>query len=271
MVRTSLLEKLEILKNVIGAEPFLLAVFGCFILLGIILYGFSHIDKNKYIKGFLSIYLCICLSLIIGYNVNLYKVFDYLVNNVFYTMIFPNIAIYFAMIIISNILLIHGLFNEKLNKKEKIVNVLFYSVLSFFLFIVLKLITEGNINVYDIEEVYTNKELCTIIQLNMILFLIWIFTIIINKIFRKNINSLKDNKDNLETFLVENSKEEINDVVNVNSLNNDNITPLEEENNKGEDNINEEYKTFPFSKEEYIMLSRILKEELEKEKEEEIR
>ena len=148
---------------------------------------------------------------------------------------------------------------------------MFYSVLSFFLFIVLKLITEGNINVYDIEEVYTNKELCTIIQLNMILFLIWIFTIIINKIFRKNINSLKDNKDNLETFLVENSKEEINDVVNVNSLNNDNITPLEEENNKGEDNINEEYKTFPFSKEEYIMLSRILKEELEKEKEEEIR
>ena len=103
MTRTSIIEKLNLVKDMIAGQKELILVFAFFMILGILLFAFSKKNKSKYLKTFIISYILILIALIAGYNVSLYKLVDYFINNVFYLLVFPNIAVYTGMIITSNI------------------------------------------------------------------------------------------------------------------------------------------------------------------------
>lgn len=241
MTRSTIIEKLNIIKDMVLTQPELLIVFACFMILGIILFAFSKMKKSKYIKLFLLSYILILLALIIGYNVDMYKLLDYFINNVFYLLIFPNIAVYTGMLIASNILLLTGVLGNNNSKIIKIINVIFYSLIGLFTYLIMDVIVTNKIDVYSLIDVYSNETLFALLQLSMILFIIWVVIRIIIKIT----NKLLTKKQNLTE--VENTEEEV-----VNQNDASLYTP-----NKSNIEIT-------FTKEEWMSLNDILKKEQNK-------
>ncbi len=185
MTRTSIIEKLNLVKDMIAGQKELILVFAFFMILGILLFAFSKKNKSKYLKTFIISYILILIALIAGYNVSLYKLVDYFINNVFYLLVFPNIAVYTGMIITSNILLLTGLLKDKTSKLVKIINVIFYSVIGYMTFLTLDVITKEKIDVYSELDVYSNETLFALLQISMIIFLTWIVVRIIIKAVTK--------------------------------------------------------------------------------------
>lgn len=185
MTRTSIIEKLNLVKDMIAGQKELILVFAFFMILGILLFAFSKKNKSKYLKTFIISYILILIALIAGYNVSLYKLVDYFINNVFYLLVFPNIAVYAGMIITSNILLLTGLLKEKTPKLVKIINVIFYSVIGYMTFLTLDVITKDKIDVYSELDVYSNETLFALLQISMIIFITWIVVRIIIKAVTK--------------------------------------------------------------------------------------
>lgn len=241
MTRSTIIEKLNIIKDMVLTQPELFIVFACFMILGIILFAFSKMKKSKYIKLFLLSYILILLALIIGYNVDMYKLLDYFINNVFYLLIFPNIAVYTGMLIASNILLLTGVLGNGKSKIIKIINVIFYSLIGLFTYLIMDVIVTNKIDVYSLIDVYSNETLFALLQLSMILFIIWVVIRIIIKIT----NKLLTKKQNLTE--VENTEEEV-----VNQNDASLYTP-----NKSNIEIT-------FTKEEWMSLNDILKKEQNK-------
>lgn len=185
MTRTSIIDKLNLVKDMIAGQKELILVFAFFMILGILLFAFSKKNKSKYLKTFIISYILILIALIAGYNVSLYKLVDYFINNVFYLLVFPNIAVYAGMIITSNILLLTGLLKDKTSKLVKIINVIFYSIIGYMTFLTLDVITKDKVDVYSELDVYSNETLFALLQISMIIFLIWIIIRIIIKVVTK--------------------------------------------------------------------------------------
>ena len=253
MVRTSILEKLEVIKDLIFDEPMLMIVFIAFIILGIALFAISFKDKRKYIKLYFLGYIFILLALIIEYNVDLYKILDYLINNIFYILIFPNVAVYGLVILISNILLLTGIFKEKTRKLFKIINVIFYSILGYLLFLILNIVIKDDIDVYSPASVYMNSNLSSLLQFSMILFLLWILILFICKIsikFKRKNKAKEQNTSKISEPVVEKTD---TDTMSLNtSQQEDNSSVVLKE--KQENNTT-------FTKEEYKLLLEILEKE----------
>lgn len=241
MTRSTIIEKLNIIKDMVLTQPELPIVFACFMILGIILFAFSKMKKSKYIKLFLLSYILILLALIIGYNVDMYKLLDYFINNVFYLLIFPNIAVYTGMLIASNILLLTGVLGNSNSKIIKIINVIFYSLIGLFTYLIMDVIVTNKIDVYSLIDVYSNETLFALLQLSMILFIIWTVIRIIIKITNKLLTKKQNHTP------IENTEEEV-----VNQNDGSLYTP-----NKSNIEIT-------FTKEEWMSLNDILKKEQNK-------
>ena len=116
MTKMSFIDKLGVLVEVSkSSNLFILAIF----LLGIVGYLFYSTNK-KNIKTAKKIYLAAALVILVItlaiYHDSLIDMFDYMMNNFFIAIYFPNVAIYLAALIITNIILYISIFNYKVSK-----------------------------------------------------------------------------------------------------------------------------------------------------------
>ena len=161
------------------------------------------------------------LYLVVEYHESFLSIIDYLINNVFLVLIFPNIAVYGLVIIISNIILIKTILSNELPKLVKRVNIGFYCIIMFLLFLILNVIVTNEIDVYSATAVYTNETLFALIELNMGIFIIWMIGMLISY----SINKLVERKqlqpivlDSVEQPVINNMVNEINNEEKVNNI-----------------------------------------------------
>ena len=245
MLQLTLLEKLQILFDLILTSSFFIFLLIFTMLVFIILLD-SRNYKKKVIKRYiLGIYILVFLSVIIKYHSSFFSIIDYLVNNIFVIFYFPNIAIYAAMITIINIIMLKSLFSNR-NNGIRLLNIASYSLIMYLMLLVIYTITTNNLDVYDQLSLYTNQNVLVLIELSNIIFVIWMILLLINKILdileTKGIKTksrfVKNAPVNTEIKYIE--KEVIKEV------------PVEKI-------IYKEKQEDLFTKEEYMMMLKILK------------
>lgn len=184
MSKTTILEKLKIIFEVSKSSKLFLIVIAFIILLAIVALTTNkkNIKRGKSIYAF--VYAAIIVTLIILYHDSLGKMFDYMMNNFFIVLYFPNIAVYMSAIIITNIILWISIFNLKTSKIIKTINVIFYGIIHYLLALVLNIISKNNLDIFSQTSIYGNKEAQAIIELTSGIFIIWIIFLTFYKIIR---------------------------------------------------------------------------------------
>lgn len=178
MTYLTILEKLQILLDMILDSKILLALIGIIIILSI-LNLLKVINNKKYI---LLLVASLLISLVVDISIN-YKslsvTFDNFMNIFFTNIYFPSIYIYIGILVINLITFIISIFNINMKKGYKIINTIIFILNNIFLIIILNVVAENSIDIFSIESLYTNKNLVGILELNVIVFLLWIASLLV--------------------------------------------------------------------------------------------
>ena len=181
MMQATFLEQLKTLGNVFITNKYVfyisLIALGCILILEL-----TNKFKNKKILKIIcmSVYIIIFGILLYFFHEQIFTLIDYLMNNIFLFLFFPNLAVYTLITIIINIILIRSIVKD--NKLLKRMNIIFFILFNIMFFLIIQNIVENNINIYEQLSIYTNKELLILISLSMKLFLLWLVILCIIKI-----------------------------------------------------------------------------------------
>ncbi|MGM9876850.1 MAG: hypothetical protein ACI310_06470 [Bacilli bacterium] len=177
----SLLEKLKVLLDMLLSFKFIL-IFVIIMLILTILYLFKKISNKKYIIFMsLSIIITFIISIIKNYKI-LSNTFDNFATIFFNGIYFPSIYVYIGILLIVSLAFITSVFSSKKRKIYKIINSVMFILNNIFFIIVLNVIAKNNINIFEISSLYTNNSLVAILELNIILFILWIAVLTITYI-----------------------------------------------------------------------------------------
>lgn len=212
MEKLSFFDKIKVLFDVSLSSKLFLLVIAFIIFIGVVFYT---TNKKNY-KTTRSIYivcmLFIVVFLIMSYYSSIGNLIDNLMNNIFILIYFPNLAVYVAALIISNIILLVSIFNYKVSKLIKNINITVYCILSYILALILNLISKYNLDVFNNESVYENRSAQALIELSSIIFIVWILFLIVYKLIM--IYLKKDYKTPVEKVVVKKRVKVLPDYIN---------------------------------------------------------
>ncbi len=182
MTKMSFIDKLGVLVEVSkSSNLFIVAIF----MLGIIGYLLYNINK-KNMKNAKRIYLGAALVILVitlvVYHDSIAKMFDYMMNNFFIAVYFPNVAIYLAALIITNIILYISIFNYKVSNLIKNINIIVYCILNYILILILNVVVSKKLDVFTQASIYQNKQAQALIELSSVIFIVWILFLIVYRI-----------------------------------------------------------------------------------------
>ena len=182
MTKMSFIDKLGVLVEVSkSSNLFIVAVF----MLGIIGYLLYNINK-KNMKNAKRIYLGAALVILVitlvVYHDSIAKMFDHMMNNFFIAVYFPNVAIYLAALIITNIILYISIFNYKVSNLIKNINIIVYCILNYILILILNVVVSKKLDVFTQASIYQNKQAQALIELSSVIFIVWILFLIVYRI-----------------------------------------------------------------------------------------
>ena len=200
MSKMSFLDKLGIFVNVSTNSILHIILLILFIFLGILFLTTNKKTKKRNKMIYISCSVFILLFVIVTYHGSLANIFDYMMNNLFIAIYFPNLAIYLAAIIITNIILWISLFHSRTSEIIKKVNIIVYIIMNYLLFLILGIINNNNLDVFTQSSVYGNEKASALIELSSVLFIIWILFLTIYKIILSYIK--KDNRVRVKKVIV---------------------------------------------------------------------
>lgn len=185
MSKLSLLDKLSLFIDV--AKDSLWSILILIILI-VLVYVFSKTDvktmkRNKLI--YIGFSLLVLIILFICYLPYIGKIFDNMMNNLFIVIYFPNLAVYFAAIITTSIILWVSLFSFKTSELIKRLNLVMYLIINYLFALLIYTINNNKLDIFTTESIYSNKEATALIELTSIIFVIWILFLIIYKLVLK--------------------------------------------------------------------------------------
>lgn len=185
MTKLSLIDKLKVLVDITkSSNIFIVAIISLMFLA----YIFITINKKNMKSSkitYIIIYAIILSSLLFAYKDSLNNMLDYLINNLFIVIYFPNLAIYLSAIIVTNIIIWISIFKTRISKLIKNINVIVYCIMTYILVLILNVISSNNLDVFTQTSVYSNKEALALIELSSTIFVIWISFLLLYLIIRK--------------------------------------------------------------------------------------
>lgn len=228
MQRLTLAKVFEELVALISSDVIYALLFFIFLLLALYFMFSKKINKKE--KRVIQIIFIIVLAcLIFNYSTSFLSFLDYMMNKIFLVIYFPNLATYVVMVLIATGIFFSSLFSQKMNLIIRNINIGVYTLILYFLFLLGRVVTEQNIDVYSDLAIYQNDEMLVLIEITMILFSLWVLGLGVYKLIKILIN--RKNKQQV--------KEEFKEVSN---------------------KINDEILIDGFTKEEYKLLSQYLQE-----------
>lgn len=184
MTKMSFADKLGVLLDVINTSKEYVLVFFVLLFIGYVILSANNKKAKRTKSIFLMIYLFIIGIIIYMHHTNLSNMFDYMMNNLFIVIYFPNLAVYLAAIITTNIIMWISIFSSKTPNFIKNINVAVYSMITYLLILILNIIRENKLDVFTQSSVYGNTSAQALIELSSILFILWIIFLIIYKIMK---------------------------------------------------------------------------------------
>ncbi len=184
MTQTTILDKLKIILDVSMSSKLFIAVILFIILITLVSLTTNrkNVKRTKIIYGLT--YLIIIATIIVFYYDSLGKMFDYMMNNFFIVLYFPNVAVYLAAIIITNIIVLVSVFNFKTPKLVRNINVIIYGIINYLLALVLNVVTKNNLVIFSQTSIYGNESAQAIIEISSTIFMIWLAFLVIYKMIR---------------------------------------------------------------------------------------
>ena len=195
----TLVDKLDVVIKLTSSNAFYQIALIALIFLSFLLIMTNKKNKKDSIKTFLTIYFLVFLVIIIKYRSSLSTMFDYFMDNVFIIFYFPNIAVYFLSIIVTNIVTLISVFSRKTKKNIKVINSIIFCIINYLLIIILNIINTKKLDVFDVTSLYENKNIHTIIELSSNIFIIWIIFLILYKII---VIYLEKDKEEIEEKVI---------------------------------------------------------------------
>ncbi len=178
MTKMSFIDKLGVLVEVSkSSNLFIVAIF----ILGIIGYLFFSVNKKNMKKSrrlYLGAAMVVLVLTLAIYKDSITDMFDYMMNNFFIAVYFPNVAIYLAAIIITNIILYVSIFSYKTSTLIKNINITIYCILNYILILLLNVIVTKKLDVFTQASIYQNKQAHALIELSSVIFIVWILFLI---------------------------------------------------------------------------------------------
>lgn len=193
MMKTSIIDKLNIIFELTKSSNIFIAVIA--FLLFIVVVAITNNKKNESTtkKIYLCIYAFIILAILITYYSSFGKMFDYLMNNLFIAIYFPNLAIYLVALIVVNIIFLVSVFKQDISKIIKNLNAIVFAIMNYLLALILNIIHTNKLDVFTQTSIYGNKKAQALIELSSTIFLIWIFFLVIYKMimmYQRKINPI---------------------------------------------------------------------------------
>ena len=182
MSKMSFMDKLSVLLNVSLSSKLFIALFILLIVIGIVLIKNNNNDVQKNKKIYLMITIFISALVIFTFNTSLAKMFDYMMNNLFIIVYFPNIAIYLAAIIATNVILFVSIFSNKTSKVIKNINIIVYTIINYLLVLLLFTVNKSGLDLFSQSSIYQNESATALIELTSILFIIWVVFLVLYKL-----------------------------------------------------------------------------------------
>lgn len=182
MSKMSFMDKLSVLLNISINSKLFIALFIILFIIGIVLIKNNSDDVRKNKKIYLVITVFISALVIFTFNTSLAKMFDYMMNNLFIIIYFPNIAIYLAAIIATNIILLVSIFSNKTSKLIKNINIIVYTIINYLLVLLLFTVNKSDLDLFSQSSIYQNESATALIELTSILFIVWIIFLVLYKV-----------------------------------------------------------------------------------------
>lgn len=243
MQQLTLFEKLKLLIEMIFSSSFFFVVMVSAIVITVALIKTDKEDRKKRNYIFIGIYVLIIGFVLIKYGNSILSMLDNLMDNIFTTIYFPNLASYIVMLLITNVIIVVTFFSKKIGNLVKIINIACFTFIEFLFVLILDIIIRNNVDIYSKLEVYTNTNLLVLIELSMIVFALWLITLgiicVIDKLNNKvNYNSTKMhvNRNSKSNWDI-NNQQLINDIK-YNSIKENDMSKIEKSKNVIKDKIN---------------------------------
>jgi len=183
MSKLSFSDKLKVLIEVSKNTNLLFIAIIFLIFISIIFYTTNKRNQKRTKIIYLGSSVFILVFFFLSYHSSLSNMFDYMMNNFFIAIYFPNLEIYLFALIITNIILWISLFNYRTSKIIKNINITVYLIMNYLLYLILNIINENNLDIFTQSSVYNNEKATALIELSSILFIVWILFLIIYKLY----------------------------------------------------------------------------------------
>lgn len=247
----SLITKLQTVFNVITSSNLYLMILALIVFLTLIFITTNGSNRKQSRRAYILIYLAGFIFLAVQYGNSFLTLLDYAINEVFITYYFPNIVIYILMLLITNIILWKTIFNDRIDKKLKIINSTAFALIVYLFILAIATINKLNLDVFNITELYSSNDVRSIMELSTLIFTFWIVILIIYHLIRRY--QYKHNIIEVENFTNYNIIKDFN-IKEAYKTTNQKIIKEEPK----EEKIDIDSK---FTLEEYKLMSKILKEE----------
>ena len=190
----SLFEKLSIVFGLLFSSPFTVLLFVFAIFIGASLFVHLYVEKKQVKFIFPILYFVFLGILVFQYQDYVIKGISLYIDDLFMKAYFPSLSLYFTFIVMNVIVLLITLFSNKITKYSKILNIVSFSSLQFLLALFLNTISTKKLDVTNWNALYEQKEILSLIEVSMGIFLLWIFFLVIGFAFHQ-INKHYDKKE----------------------------------------------------------------------------
>lgn len=216
MSKLSFFDKIGILLETTASSNLFIIACLLFIVLGLVLSTTNKKNEKRNKTFYIAYIVFILVFILVSFYSSLGKMFSYMMNNFFIVVYFPNLAVYLAAIIITNIVLLISIFNYKITKAIKNLNIIIFTIMNYLFILVLNVINSNNLDIFSKESVYKNRQAQGLIELSSTIFIVWIIFLIIYRmiliylkkeyrpkvkkvIVRKKVKKLPENYQPLDT------------------------------------------------------------------------
>ena len=205
MNQLTFVDKIQVLFNLLFSSPIIIGIFAFSMILMILLFFYSKLNKKIMKYSFVTLYILIIGFAVVRYGSYFLTSIDSFITLFMANIYFPILPVYIFIMLVSFIIMIVTLSSKSEHKIVKIINTVFFSLIQMLFALFIYIVESSKIDLSSNNNLYSNEQTLTLLELGMGLFFVWIVILLIvlylkkaDKIFRvKN----SDNTDDFDDYI----------------------------------------------------------------------
>lgn len=192
MAPMSLFEKMDKLVATMNTTTLIM------MLLSIVFISVMFIFSDKNRKYSYMSYLFVLVFVGFTFKESLFRLLDMFVERLFYLFYFPTGAIYMITLVVSHVVFLNSLGNKNKSKLVKNINFVGFSFMQVLCINVLNYLTTSNADLTNELNFVNDKTMISILELSMLVFTLWMGSLIVISVIRKMTNTVLSSELSLE-------------------------------------------------------------------------